>query len=82
MIIRFYLQPQKKEESLKISSNYRIKNYKNWINSKLCIKNHPLLMIKTVKINLKIKVIFISFSKLNIAFYSFFCIVRTLNNKI
>jgi hypothetical protein len=36
------------------------------------------LTIKTLKLALKIKVIFINFSKLNIAFYSFFCIVRTL----
>jgi hypothetical protein len=41
-----------------------------------------LLMIKTPKLHLKTKVIFTSFSKLNIAFYSLFCIVRTLNIKI
>ena len=34
------------------------------------------------KLALKTKVIFISFKKLNIAFYRFFCIVRTLINKI
>jgi hypothetical protein len=49
------------------------------------INSHQLLIIKVVKLTLKIRVIFTIFKKLNIAFYGFFCIVRTLiikfNNK-
>ena len=39
-------------------------------------------MKKTCISTLKTKVICINFNKLDIAFYCFFCIVRTLNNKI
>jgi hypothetical protein len=83
MIIRFYLQLLKiREES---SKTYHLDvelNSQKLDQFKVLAKNHALLMIKIGKLTLKIRVIFTSFSKLNIAFYSFFCIVRTLNNKI
>ena len=65
----------------KIASNCRIKLTKiGSIQSQ--DKKSSIIDDKNIQITLKIKVIFISFSKLNIAFYRFFCIVRTLNNKI
>ena len=65
----------------KIASNCRVKLTK--IGSiQSYVEKSSIIGGKNLQISLKNKVIFISFSKLNIAFYCFFCIVRTLNNKI
>jgi len=65
----------------KIASNCRVKLTK--IGSiQSYVEKSSIIEGKNFKYPLKTKVIFISFSKLNIAFYCFFCIVRTLNNKI
>ena len=65
----------------KISSHYQIKLTK--IGSIENFSKKPTIIgYKNKKISLKNKGYLHHFNKLNIAFYSFFCIVRTLYNKI